>query len=229
MDPWVCIGHSHVFALAQAGDPALDAINFWETGEPWLYDEGIVRLRNDLAKRVAKARRVVSLIGGSAHTVLGMVEHLRPFDLVLPSEPDLPLDKSRDLVPADAMRAKLTEMSDAYLSTLPAVMQAAGVPVIHLAPPPPVADADRIAPYVPWGLFPGQPRVIAPKWVRYKLWRMHCEVISKTCARLGVGYAPAPGQAKDPEGFLHPDYDRDGAHANAAYGALVLEKLRAAA
>jgi hypothetical protein len=33
----------------------------------------------------------------------------------------------------------------------------------------------------------------------------------------------------DSEGFLHPDFNEDGAHANGAYGALVLESLRGAA
>jgi hypothetical protein len=211
---------------AESGAFPLDTINFWDTGEPWLEDAGVTRLRPDLVKRLEQGRLVLSMIGGSAHTVLGMVEHPRPFDFVLPSDPDLPVDETRDLVPAEAVRAKLTEISTKFLDKVPIIIKAAKGTVIHIEPPPPLADAELIAPLVPWVLFPGQPRLIAPKWLRYKLWRMHSEVIAATCARLGIDYMRAPEEAKDDEGFLLPCYDQDGAHANAAYGALVLEAVR---
>ena len=229
---WVCIGHSHTLALERGAELAgfpLDAMNFWHTGEPWLRDGGTIRLRPDLAERVGRGRPVLSLIGGSAHTVLGMVEHPRPFDFVLPSDPELPVDEAREIVPAEAVRAKLAEIAAPYFEVLPALLDAAAAPVIQLQPPPPVADEARIAPHVPWTLFPGQPRAVAPKWLRYKLWRLHGELIAATCARLGIRFAPAPDEAKDGEGFLEARYDQDGAHANAAYGALVLAKLRQAA
>lgn len=229
---WVCIGHSHCLALergAARSGCALDTMNFWQTGEPWLRDGGTIRLRPDLAERVARGRPVLSLIGGSAHTVLGMVEHPRPFDFVLPADPELPVDERREIVPAEAVRAKLAEIAGPYLATLPALLDAAAAPVIQLQPPPPVADVGRIAPHVPWSLFPGQPRAIAPKWLRYKLWRLHGELIAAACARFGIAFLPAPEAAQDEEGFLAAAYDEDGAHANAAYGALVLEQVRQAA
>jgi hypothetical protein len=229
---WVCIGHSHSAALARGaelGRRPLDAINFWETGEPWLRDQAPLSLRPDLAARVGQGRLVLSLVGGSAHTVLGMVEHPRPFDFVLPSKPDLPIDEGREIVPAEAIRNKLVEMASPYLETLPAVIRAATGPVIQIEPPPPLAEAEHIAPFVPWFLFPGQPRVVAPKWLRYKLWRMHSDVIAAACAGFGIGYQRAPDQAKDREGFLDPRFNEDGAHANASYGALVLEDLGRAA
>jgi hypothetical protein len=229
---WVCIGHSHAQALAQGaeiGKVALDTINFWLSGEPWQHDEAGTRLRPDLALRIGQGRLVLSVLGGSAHTVLGQVEHPRPFDFVLPSEPDLPIDERRELVPAEAVRAKLTEMAMEYLQNLPALSRAATAPIVQIEPPPPLADADRIAPRVPWGLFPGQPRVIAPKWLRYKLWRLHSEVIAGICAGHGILYQRVPDSAKDAEGFLDPRFDADGSHANGDYGALVLDEMRRAA
>jgi hypothetical protein len=204
----------------------LDAINFWGIRDPWLQSENGMQLRPDLVGRLAQGKRVMSSIGGGAHTVLGMVEQQRPFDFVLPSLPDLPIDANREIVPADAVRATLLEMTAPYLEQLAVVAgSTAGRPVTQLEPPPPLAEAERIAPHVPWSLFPGQPRLIAPKWFRYKLWRMHNEVIEKACARMGIGYVPAPNSANDAEGFLHPRYEEDGVHANAAYGALVLEEF----
>lgn len=225
----VCIGHSHSVALmraAESGAFPLDTINFWDNPEPWLEEATVTRLRPELAKRLQQGELVLSVIGGSAHTVLGMVEHSRPFDFVLPSAPELPVDETRDLIPAEAVRAKLVEMSAEYLDKIPIIIEAAKGPVIHIEPPPPLADAQVIAAMVPWDLFPGQPRRIAPKWLRYKLWRMHSEVIAATCMRLGIDYMHAPEEAKDDEGFLRPCYDQDGAHANAAYGTLVLKAVQ---
>lgn len=225
---WVCIGHSHARALekgAALGGISLDMMNFWDTGDPWLVDEGGVRLRPDLAERVARGTLVLSVVGGSAHTVLGMVEHPRPFDFVLPSDPSLPVDESREIVPAEAVRAKLKDIASPFLAKLPALLSVAGR-VLQLEPPPPLADEVRIAQNVPWDFFPGQPHAIAPKWFRYKLWRMHGEVIRAACAALDIPYIPAPQPAMDSEGFLATEYDEDGAHANAAYGLLVLETLR---
>jgi hypothetical protein len=231
--PWVCIGHSHVAALqrAEPGTPALDAINFWETGEFRLYQDGrIVGIRPDLIRRLERGRRVLSLVGGSAHTVLGTVEHQRAFDFVLPSQPNLPLDETRELVPAEALRAKISELATEYLDILlPLIVHAAKAPVIQIEPPPPIADEKRIIPRIPWDAFyPGQPKLIAPKWLRYKLWRLHSEVIEVICKRLEISYMRVPEAAKDDEGFLDLRYDEDGAHANAAYGTLVLRTLRQA-
>jgi hypothetical protein len=227
-EPWVCIGHSHVAAFEKARDPDLDAMNFWGTGDPWVQRDGTTHLRDDLAERVARGRLVLTSLGGSAHTVLATVEHPRPFDFILPSRPDLPLDESRVVVPADAVREKLAEIASPYLDTIPAVVRAATAPVVYLEPPPPVADTDLIAPCIIWDFYPGQPQIVAPRWLRYKVWRLHCEVIAEACTRHGVGLARAPAGAMDSGGFLHPDFNEDGAHANGAYGALVLQHLRRA-
>jgi hypothetical protein len=231
---WVCIGHSHVAALqrgaALRSDIALDAINFWDTGEIWEREGDTIRLRPDLAERVRRGRApIFSLIGGSAHTVLAMVEHPRPFDFILPSDPNIPFDETRELVPAHAVRAKIAELAAPYFAILPALLAVAPGPVLQIEPPPPLADEGRIAPFVPWVLFPGQPHRVAPKWLRYKTWRLHSELIREACTTLGIGYIAAPRAAMDAEGFLRDEYDQDGAHANGAYGALVLDLLKQAA
>lgn len=229
---WVCIGHSHAAALASAARRfrvPIDVINFWETGEPWRREGGTVALRPDLAERVGRGDVVLSTVGGSAHSVLGTVEHYRPFDFVLPSDPRLPLDEDREIIPAAAVRATLAELANPYLETLPALRAASRGAVVQLEPPPPVVGAERAAMYVNWEDFPGYPRRIAPKWVRFKLWRLHCEIIRAECDQLDIVYSPSPPSARDAEGFLDEKFSRDGAHGNAAYGALVLESARQAA
>jgi hypothetical protein len=228
-EPWTCIGHSHVTALELSQDPDLDCINFWTEKAPWVAGGEWAKLRDELAGRVASGKRVLTMFGGASHTVLGMVEHPTPFDFVLPSQPHLPLDETRRILPVEAVRAKLHEMEGHILDGLASVTSVATGPVTHVGPPPPVADDALIAPFVPWPLFVGQPQLVAPKWVRYKIWRLFNDVLAEGCAQRGVAYQPAPQAAADSEGFLRTAYNRDGAHANGAYGALVLAHLRSAA
>lgn len=223
--PTVCIGHSHATAPAHAAREdgrEIDAILFWsEAGA--LGPDGA--LRPDLAERVRRAGRVIAAIGGASAVELGLLEHHRRFDFVLPAEPDLPLDPERELVPADGVRAALAAVEAPYLPILEQIKALARGPVVQLGPPPPVYDADFITRFVPWGLWPDQPREIAPPLLRYKLWRLSSEVIAATCARLGIVYRPAPKASLDAAGFLREGLSSDGIHGDAAYGRLIWDEL----
>ena len=227
---WVCVGHSHVVALSRAGGDAMDCINFWEIGDLWAHRDGPRPLREDLADRVARGRVVVSAIGGSAHVVLGNVEHDRPFDFVLPSQPDLPLDETREIVPAESVRQTIADLAAPLLRGVPALAQVVTGSLFHLAPPPPLAIVKfvRGAFEIDAKHFIGKTGGTTPKWPRYKMWRLHCEIIEAYCAEHGVRYLGSPSAANDPEGFLHPDFDADGVHGNVAYGRLALEDVQRA-
>ena len=223
---FVCIGHSHVNALALARAPDLDAINLRDIEGHWLEGQDGWRLREDLAQRVFQGGGVFMLMGGGAPVMLGLLEYSRQFDFVLPSAPQLPLDETREIVPVDAVRARLLEESARHIATIPGIVRAASAPVIQLHPPPPLADEAVIRPLLPMD---GEIRVVvACRWLRYKLWRLHCEVMEAACEPHGVLSRPPPRAALDGEGFLHPDLHADGVHGNAAYGRLVLDDLRAA-
>jgi len=228
-DGWVCIGHSHVGALGQASGGALDVINFWDVGDLWAHwDAELLRpLREDLAARVANGRVVISAIGGSAHFVLGMVEHVQPFDFVLSSDPDLPLDETRQLLPLDAVRETIKDLAMPLLRGLSVVAGLANGPLIHIAPPPPLAVVlhARTKFEFPREHFIGKTDMPTPKWPRYKMWRLHCEVIEDYCNQHGVRYLDAPRSAVDDEGFLRPDLDADGMHGTIEYGKLVLDDI----
>lgn len=223
--PTVCIGHSHATAAAQAARAdgrEIDAILFWsEAGA--LGPDGL--LRPDLAERVRGAGAVVAAIGGASAVVVGLVEHHRPFDFVLPTEPDLPLDPQRELVPAAGVRAALEAAEAPYTPLLAQLRALNAGPIVQLGPPPPVYDNALIEASVPWGLWPDQPRSIAPPLVRYKLWRLSSEVIAAACARLGVIFQPAPKASLDAAGFLRPALSADGLHGDAAYGRLIWDEL----
>lgn len=183
------------------------------------------KLRPDLAERLARAHKVVAAVGGSSAAVIGLVEHHRPFDFVLPAEPDLPLDPTRELAPVDGVRAALAAEEGKYTPLLEQVRALSHGPVFQLEAPPPVQDSAMIAEFVPWSLWPDQPRLVAPPALRYKLWRLSSEVVAAICARLDVIYQPAPRASLDQAGFMAPGLSADGIHGDIAYGHLVWDEL----
>jgi hypothetical protein len=225
--PVVCIGHSHVNCVAMAAaleDFPLRVINFWVTPEPFVERDGRRRFAPKLTE--ALGGDVVSFIGGSAHIMVGLPQHPRPFDFILPSAPDLPLDAAAEIIPVDGVRAAMMSFAQEYLDLIGQLKTAPGQRVWHAAPPPPYADGAAMAPLIPWGMFEAGPHQVSPKFLRYKMWRLHCEILEGFCQDAGVGFIPHPTEAVDEEGFLLADCYEDPGHANLAYGRLVLEQVR---
>jgi hypothetical protein len=224
-----CIGHSHVASVALAAAEhgiALTAINFWFPG-------GLVRenekwkLSDETRQKIGKQNGpIFSLIGGSCYMHMGLCVHPRPWDFVLPTAEHLPLSPATELIPYDAVKQVLSDLMQEFLELMLQVQRAAAGTVFQMEPPPPTADAARITPQMPWDLFPGMRHEIAPAPFRYKLWRLQSSLLEAQCKEHGVGFVPYPGITADEQGFLAPAYLGDGAHANPAYGALVLEQMR---
>lgn len=222
----VCVGHSHATAVAQAAQAQgcdVDPILFWSEAGAVGADGAF---RPDLADRIRRAGKVITAVGGASAVVVGLVEHQRPFDFVLPAEPELPLDPTRELLPADAVRAALAAEEGKYTSLLEQIKALSSGDVIQIETPPPVEDGAFISGFVPWPLWPGQPQVVAPATLRYKLWRLSSEVVAANCARLGILYQPVPRASLDRAGFMAPGLSSDGIHGDTAYGQLVWNSLR---
>lgn len=222
----VCIGHSHATPVARAAQAQgcdVDPILFWSETDAVGADGA---LRPDLADRIRRARKVITAVGGASAVVVGLVEHQRAFDFVLPAEPELPLDLTRELLPADAVRAALAAEEGKYTSLLEQIKALSSGDVVQLETPPPVEDGAFISGFVPWPLWPDQPQIVAPATLRYKLWRLSSEVVAATCARLGVIYQPAPRASLSRGGFMAPGLSSDGIHGDTAYGQLVWDSLR---
>lgn len=226
----LCIGHSHVACVARAGldaGLALHALNFWELPGGTVRGETGLRLSPELAARVASHEGTVySLIGGAVHSVIGMLVHPRRFDFVLPDEPGLPLDDDAERIPALAVRRMLASAMTDYLSLMSHVRQLAPVALVHVEPPPPYEDAQRMHADIPWALYPGMRQEISPAALRYKLWRLHSRILQEWCEEVDAAFLPCPEQSLDERGFLREAYYGDGAHTNAAYGALVIKQMQ---
>jgi hypothetical protein len=69
-------------------------------------------------------------------------------------------------------------------------------------------------------------REISPRFLRYKLWHLHSEIIQEFCIKRNIGFIRCPPETVDAEGFLLPQFYADPMHVNEAYGALVLTQMR---
>jgi hypothetical protein len=236
MYKFVAFGHSHIVAFAkgayeyQASDLPPEAPRI-EARFLYLYDPSYnpvlqgpphtrelnPKLREQLAE--LPWQFVVLVCGGNEHNVLGIVRNKRPFDFVLSSEPDLPLQHGYELVPEGLIREVLkTYMADS-LQTMRACRAATQLPFIQLEPPPPL-PRHRVVAYprevARATLFR---KHIAPERIRYKLWRLEGDIYRRFCAESDIAYLPAPKDMVDQAGMLaEAGWGSDATHANSRYG-----------
>src|SRR5947209_9420397 len=152
---FISLGHSHIVAFAKAvyGYQASDL----PAGSPpiegrfiYLYDPAYTpnlvglpdapALNPKLHAQLAELAWsfVILVCGGNEHNVLGIVRNKRPFDFVLSSEPDLPLQPGHEFVPEGVIREVLKSHMEESLQTMRAFRAATQLPVLQLEPPPPL-------------------------------------------------------------------------------------------
>ncbi len=229
----VVIGHSHsanVADAASAAGVALEHLNFWHLKDALLTEGGMVRLAPHVAARLRGPARspVFSMVGGAVHQDVGLMQHPRPFDFVWPESPDLPLTPGAEIIPFAALHAAMLARTQYFLDVTSAVQDAADGPVLHIESPP-TYWAEALPDNDPgFYLYFGANPVFSPPWLRWKLWRVHSAIVASHAAARGIGFIPHPPCSLDAEGFLAEAFHGTAAHANAAYGALVLGQMQAA-
>lgn len=174
-------------------------------------------------------RVFISMFGGNAHNALTLLEHPRPFDFILPQHADCPRISGTELVPCGIISRFISKLAEPYMLNLATLRNAFPDSIIHIESPPPLGDDDYLLENLE-GYFRDQtedPKP-APRWLRYKLWRLHSALIQEHAEAHGVEFLPAPSEAIDEEGFLlRSDYGSDSTHAGASYGLRILKQLEA--
>jgi hypothetical protein len=226
----LCIGHSHVACVANAAELAgvpLQALNFWSMPGAISKCGDQFELSDTLVRQLEQHNGpVFSMLGGSAHGVLGLLVHPRRFDFVLPAQPTLPLDAAAELLPLAVVRSVLESLMVDYLGLMAKIHTFCQGRLFQLEPPPPYANGQRMMESIPWSMYPGMVHEISPAYFRYKLWRLHSQIVMDWCAQNDAEFVPCPPESIDQQGFLREPYYGDGAHAGTAYGALVLEQMK---
>lgn len=172
---------------------------------------------------------VVSALGGNQHQMF-LLEHPQPFDFFEPGDEEL--SPGHELIPHgvmyDVFARGIVKGNDG--TQMLALRKAAPGPMYHLEVPPPKADEQHMRKRVEGnfreGVAAGRPFTKAS--IRAKLWRLQQKVTRDFCEASNIKYVGAPSIAKDAGDFLKPEYYApDATHANAAYGALVLDQIEA--
>ena len=239
------VGHSHLSALAEALagrtprrdlqvrlipmiDPCFEPnLEHVEAG-PVLNRALQARLRAEEAAEDAGVPFVFDCVSGNEHHFLGLVNHDRPFDFVLQDAPDMPLVPGAEVIPAGLMRERMHHATELARFTLAGLRAATALPIWHVQSPPPIPDPAHIARHPSVFGDAVARHGVAPATLRLKLWRLQSEVYRTACAEVGIGFLPAPPAALDRDGFLSPaGWCSDPTHANAWYGALVLDQVEA--
>lgn len=170
---------------------------------------------------------VISLIGGNAHNILGLMTHDEPFDFVLSDAPDLPLAQGAMIISeSEIYDLILTSVTNEMGDLFNALTASADCPAFHFESPPPIRSNEHISAHLDPFFGSGSPREVSPPFLRYKLWRLHSRAVRKLCDTYGLGFIGCPKEAADEEGFLRLEYTPNNAtHANNAYGKLLMAQI----
>ena len=178
-----------------------------------------------LAERQNDNTAFISLTGGNACNIFGLIEHSTPFDFIDPEEPDIPVENENSTVPYRHIAQLLNEMMNPHLNELIALRAFVKGRLAHFESPPPIRSNDYIRKNLDeFFRKVDTDRAISGSYLRLKLWRMQSRIYSRLCTQINVDFVRAPISAQDGEGFLLPEYYSNNAtHANSSYGALVLD------
>jgi hypothetical protein len=236
------IGHSHMVCLLEAARDAgvpFQAVALKTTGDEdqkstaslsiLTEDTGKPDFREDTKTIISGTTGpVYSFISGIMHVELGLQRLDEPsepaFDFVLPEAPGAGLDAEAEIIPSDAMREVLRRRFKTRLKMLTRLAALAPGRVVQFVPPPPVSDR-WLAPLLDKRSV--KATVLPNRWVRWKLWRLAADIFRQHASEQGARFVDAPPAALDGDGFLRDELVRNATHGNAAFGALLLDQIRA--
>lgn len=248
------VGDSHyasvAAALAERGlasDPAgkptsahLFVFNAWKhsltypfsvaEGDRWVLNPGL-RAEMDALRTRLSGPVVLSMFGGGHHHALTLVAPSVPFDCILPSRPELPFDRSAEILTIGFLEAILMSYLPGPFREIDNFLRAfPGAPCFHVESPPLIGDDDfvreNLGRWFTDRLAPGETLELTNRFVRQKVWLLHSGLYLRRAREAGFSFLRCPETTIDDEGFLRREYyGADATHANAAYGEQVLRQV----
>jgi hypothetical protein len=194
-------------------------------------DEKIIGPDGRIARPDFGTPSVICLcLAGNIHNIVGLFESPVPIAMANSKGHVVPDDRTRFLIPRAMMWAWFLEAHEKFFPLASALASAFSDTfpdsrIIHLCPPPPIADIQPILGNP--GLFADKMHLgIAPRALRIALYELQVSLYRGVADRLGAQFILPPKDACDEDGFLLGEYSLgDPIHANAAYGRLVLSIL----
>lgn len=241
------IGHSHILSIRYAANNFLDEldVNNLTLNTIWLGEKpytnylagsdnvGTVSamfsnpLLNEIKQLKPSKDIIFTSYGGNAHNILGLVQHPIPFDFLYAGI-EGEAEDGVEIVPSKLVEAALIEQGG-FPETcwaLRATRASFGGRIIQCESPPPIYDNNFLmehsgpfrSSFVKFG--------ISQPILRYKLWRMHSDLVKRECDALEIEFLPAPKEFITLDGFLTASgLNNDTTHANSIYGGAVIKQL----
>jgi hypothetical protein len=243
------LGHSHLVALNLAQQSRMEAGGTVAMHVHWIqlldedYQPNVVEqdgkivlhpaLQHKIEAEIAALPEVPPFIcvaiSGNEYHYVGLTEHPRRFDFVLPERPDLRVRQGVEVIPPSLVRRTLERSMQCAFWIMRGLRDLIDIQVLFIQSPPPVADAEYLranpGPFAEAVLEYG----ILPASMRMKFWLLQSSLYRQWCEDLGFRYISAPPDAVDPSGFLMQNgWWTDPVHANRWYGELVLRQIDSA-
>jgi len=238
----VAFGHSHMSRMQKVieehglrfgGQLDIRFVQMWGRYDPFTYrkdqklayNENLVADVINLARDTGASAFIGSLIGAE-HFAMAIEGQSRPFDVILPSDPDIPSNPGAENIPHALLYARMFQHISDILSFCGWLQKSTGLPVYMVLPPPPVAKLELFLWTIPEELKTKIEQFGIPHWsIRYKLWRIWIEAATQIANTDGVQIVSAPDGVTDANGLLRQEYAADCVHGNENYCWLLWQKL----
>lgn len=170
---------------------------------------------------------VLSMLFGSEHSMMSIVEDDRPHDFVLPARPDIVPLPGRQIVPWRVVRRKMQHVLQPMARVMWCLREALpGARLVHCAPPPPIGSAEQILAATPHLLSDQLAKMgVTPAPIRLKYYLAQLGELADLTRESRITLLGPPPAALTQEGLLRPELGHGATHGNAAYGGLVLDQL----
>ena len=231
------VGDSHIYAVMSAldlkpelpSDLTFEALrNATEKNGTMIGDVTIDGAIERAAKLTADDL-VVTLYRGNQYNTIGLIQHPRPFDLLMQSVDGGQIQPGAELIPVQMMRSHFAgTLRGGYGKIMLRIQAATPARVACVAPPAPKDDSEHIIKGAE--TFFRQHGIadfgVTAAPVRLKLWTLQQQALAGFCEENGMIFLGNPPGTRNEAGFLRRRYyAEDATHANGPYGVLFLEQI----
>ncbi len=166
---------------------------------------------------------IVSMIRGNEHA-LTMLGRFPPYDFVDPEVPGF--TRGVPVIDEALIERYVSPWTDMVFHPLALARREAGVPVLHVPPPPPREKAEGARHLEEMGEVVRQFGFV-PESLRLKWYRRYCRQLRARLAAVGCDLLEAPREALTGAGLLREDFSEGLTHGNRRYGELVAAQVEA--
>ena len=165
-------------------------------------------------------------ISGSDYLPICISNSNPPYDVILPSAPELPIIDNATVIPVAEIRSRLTRDIRHILLGIQEIKRLTNLPLYYLQSPPPIGSNSHIESHSAWAKNIIEKNGISPASLRYKIWQIHSDLIEEKCNELRIPYFYNPSELLEDGCYLHRNaYADDLMHANTWYGKIFLTHI----